>query len=143
MMVRHRATKESVSPLTRFLNNELFGTKGARHGLMRYHPNIARVCCRKRRVSKSDSEGEAGRLSGYFHKGAKASEGEESVGNGKVVLFLHGSGSSAEEQASAIRSHYQKQGIDMLAVNLRGYGESGGGPSEKACIKTLAPCSIT
>ncbi|HAS4297287.1 TPA: alpha/beta fold hydrolase [Vibrio cholerae] len=46
-------------------------------------------------------------------------------------MFLHGSGSSAEEQASAIRNHYQKQGIDMLAVNLRGYGESDGGPSEK------------
>ncbi|EGQ7832109.1 MARTX multifunctional-autoprocessing repeats-in-toxin holotoxin RtxA [Vibrio vulnificus] len=76
-------------------------------------------------------KGEAGRLTGYYHQGAASSEGETSATSGKVVLFLHGSGSSAEEQASAIRNHYQKQGIDMLAVNLRGYGESDGGPSEK------------
>ncbi|WP_413769397.1 hypothetical protein, partial [Vibrio vulnificus] len=47
-------------------------------------------------------KGEAGRLTGYYHQGAASSEDETSATSGKVVLFLHGSGSSAEEQASAI-----------------------------------------
>ncbi|WP_434223354.1 alpha/beta fold hydrolase [Xenorhabdus bakwenae] len=47
------------------------------------------------------------------------------------MLFIHGSGSSAEEQASIIQNQYQKQGVDMLAVNMRGYGSSDGHPSEK------------
>ncbi|MEZ8576948.1 MARTX multifunctional-autoprocessing repeats-in-toxin holotoxin RtxA, partial [Vibrio splendidus] len=123
--------KESVSPLTRFLNNELFGTKDARRKVGDVTETLLGFAVEKGESQKVTLKGEAGRLSGYFHKGAKASEGEESVGNGKVVLFLHGSGSSSEEQASAIRSHYHKQNIDMLAVNMRGYGESDGGPSEK------------
>ncbi|PMM34217.1 peptidase C80 [Vibrio splendidus] len=123
--------KESVSPLTRFLNNELFGTKDARRKVDDITETLLGFAVEKGESQKVTLKGEAGRLSGYFHKGAKASEGEESVGNGKVVLFLHGSGSSSEEQASAIRSHYHKQNIDMLAVNMRGYGESDGGPSEK------------
>ncbi|MCC4790641.1 MARTX multifunctional-autoprocessing repeats-in-toxin holotoxin RtxA, partial [Vibrio splendidus] len=123
--------KESVSPLTRFLNNELFGTKDARRKVGDITETLLGFAVEKGESQKVTLKGEAGRLSGYFHKGAKASEGEESVGNGKVVLFLHGSGSSSEEQASAIRSHYHKQNIDMLAVNMRGYGESDGGPSEK------------
>ncbi|NOJ14427.1 MARTX multifunctional-autoprocessing repeats-in-toxin holotoxin RtxA [Vibrio splendidus] len=123
--------KEPLSPLTRFLNNELFGTKDARRKVGDITQTLLGLAVEKDESQKVTLKGEAGRLSGYFHKGAKAPEGEESKGNGKVVLFLHGSGSSSEEQASAIRSHYQKQGIDMLAVNLRGYGESDGGPSEK------------
>ncbi|PTP73285.1 MARTX multifunctional-autoprocessing repeats-in-toxin holotoxin RtxA [Vibrio splendidus] len=123
--------KESVSPLTRFLNNELFGTKDARRKVGDITETLLGFAVEKGESQKVTLKGEAGRLSGYFHKGANASEGEESVGNGKVVLFLHGSGSSSEEQASAIRSHYHKQNIDMLAVNMRGYGESDGGPSEK------------
>lgn len=123
--------KESLSPLTRFLNNELFGTKDARRKVGDITQTLLGLAVEKGESQKVTLKGEAGRLSGYFHKGAKAPEGEESTGNGKVVLFLHGSGSSSEEQASAIRSHYHKQNIDMLAVNMRGYGESDGGPSEK------------
>ncbi|MBJ6874395.1 hypothetical protein JG625_19195, partial [Vibrio cholerae] len=60
-------------------------------------------------VEKGESQkitlqGEAGRLTGYYHQGTAPSEGETSSPSGKVVLFLHGSGSSAEEQASAIRN---------------------------------------
>ncbi|MEZ8021438.1 alpha/beta fold hydrolase, partial [Vibrio splendidus] len=123
--------KESLSPLNRFLNNELFGAKDARRKIGDTTETLLGFAVGKGESQKVTLKGEAGRLSGYFHKGAKAPEGEESTGNGKVVLFLHGSGSSSEEQASAIRSHYHKQNIDMLAVNMRGYGESDGGPSEK------------
>ncbi|MER0370915.1 MARTX multifunctional-autoprocessing repeats-in-toxin holotoxin RtxA [Vibrio vulnificus] len=123
--------KESLSPLTRFLNNELYGEKDARRKIGEITQTLLDYAVENGESQKVTLKGEAGRLTGYYHQGAASSEGETSATSGKVVLFLHGSGSSAEEQASAIRNHYQKQGIDMLAVNLRGYGESDGGPSEK------------
>ncbi|MGO4094028.1 MARTX multifunctional-autoprocessing repeats-in-toxin holotoxin RtxA [Vibrio cholerae] len=123
--------KESLSPLTRFLNNELYGDKEARRKIGEITQTLLDHAVEKGESQKITLQGEAGRLTGYYHQGTAPSEGETSSPSGKVVLFLHGSGSSAEEQASAIRNHYQKQGIDMLAVNLRGYGESDGGPSEK------------
>ncbi|HFQ5127087.1 TPA: MARTX multifunctional-autoprocessing repeats-in-toxin holotoxin RtxA [Vibrio vulnificus] len=123
--------KESLSPLTRFLNNELYGEKDARRKIGEITQNLLDHAVENGESQKVTLKGEAGRLTGYYHQGAASSEGETSATSGKVVLFLHGSGSSAEEQASEIRNHYQKQGIDMLAVNLRGYGESDGGPSEK------------
>ncbi|RZR13053.1 MARTX multifunctional-autoprocessing repeats-in-toxin holotoxin RtxA [Vibrio vulnificus] len=123
--------KESLSPLTRFLNNELYGEKDARRKIGDITQTLLDHAVENGESQKVTLKGEAGRLTGYYHQGAASSEGQTSATSGKVVLFLHGSGSSAEEQASAIRNHYQKQGIDMLAVNLRGYGESDGGPSEK------------
>ncbi|HAS8247687.1 TPA: MARTX multifunctional-autoprocessing repeats-in-toxin holotoxin RtxA [Vibrio vulnificus] len=123
--------KESLSPLTRFLNNELYDEKDARRKIGDITQTLLDHAVENGESQKVTLKGEAGRLTGYYHQGAASSEGETSATSGKVVLFLHGSGSSAEEQASAIRNHYQKQGIDMLAVNLRGYGESDGGPSEK------------
>ncbi|OEC32420.1 MARTX multifunctional-autoprocessing repeats-in-toxin holotoxin RtxA [Vibrio cholerae] len=123
--------KESLSPLTRFLNNELYGDKEARRKIGEITQTLLDHAVEKGESQKITLQGEAGRLTGYYHQGTAPSEGQTSSPSGKVVLFLHGSGSSAEEQASAIRNHYQKQGIDMLAVNLRGYGESDGGPSEK------------
>ncbi|EGQ9416243.1 MARTX multifunctional-autoprocessing repeats-in-toxin holotoxin RtxA [Vibrio cholerae] len=123
--------KESLSPLTRFLNNELYGDKEARRKIGEITQTLLDHAVEKGESQKITLQGEAGRLTGYYHQGTAPSEGETSSPSGKVVLFLHGSCSSAEEQASAIRNHYQKQGIDMLAVNLRGYGESDGGPSEK------------
>ncbi|EGR2420463.1 MARTX multifunctional-autoprocessing repeats-in-toxin holotoxin RtxA [Vibrio cholerae] len=123
--------KESLSPLTRFLNNELYGDKEARRKIGEITQTLLDHAVEKGESQKITLQGEAGRLTGYYHQGTAPREGETSSPSGKVVLFLHGSGSSAEEQASAIRNHYQKQGIDMLAVNLRGYGESDGGPSEK------------
>lgn len=123
--------KESLSPLTRFLNNELYGDKEARRKIGEITQTLLDHAVEQGESQKVTLKGESGRLTGYYHQGAASSEGETSATSGKVVLFLHGSGSSAEEQASEIRNHYQKQGIDMLAVNLRGYGESDGGPSEK------------
>lgn len=123
--------KESLSPLTRFLNNELYGDKEARRKIGEITQTLLDHAVEKGESQKITLQGEAGRLTGYYHQGTASSEGETSATSSKVVLFLHGSGSSTEEQASAIRNHYQKQGIDMLAVNLRGYGESDGGPSEK------------
>ncbi|TNH80847.1 RTX toxin RtxA [Aeromonas hydrophila] len=122
--------KQPLNPLTRFLNDNLYGTRDER----RQVGDITRQLL-DHAVSKGEAEpvtlqGDAGRLSGYLHKGAER-PGTPQDGKPEVVLFLHGSGSSAEEQADAVRSHYQKQGVDMLAVNLRGYGASDGGPSEQ------------
>ncbi|WP_299014849.1 MARTX multifunctional-autoprocessing repeats-in-toxin holotoxin RtxA [uncultured Photobacterium sp.] len=124
--------KSSLSPLTRFLNDELYGSKEDRRNTGEITQALLDHAVTKGESDKVTLKGDSGRLTGYFHHGKTAQAGEQdSEASQKVVLFLHGSGSSAEEQASAIRNHYQKQGMDMLAVNMRGYGESDGGPSEK------------
>ncbi|WP_456299394.1 alpha/beta fold hydrolase, partial [Photobacterium marinum] len=124
--------KSSLSPLTRFLNDELYGSKEDRRNTGEITQALLDHAVAKGESDKVTLKGDSGRLTGYFHYGKTAQAGEQdSDASQKVVLFLHGSGSSAEEQASAIRNHYQKQGMDMLAVNMRGYGESDGGPSEK------------
>ncbi|MFM5388685.1 MARTX multifunctional-autoprocessing repeats-in-toxin holotoxin RtxA [Aeromonas dhakensis] len=122
--------KQPLNPLTRFLNDNLYGTRDERRQVGDITRQLLDHAVSKGEAEQVTLQGDAGRLSGYLHKGAEQ-PGTPQDGKPEVVLFLHGSGSSAEEQADAVRSHYQKQGIDMLAVNLRGYGASDGGPSEQ------------
>lgn len=122
--------KQPLNPLTRFLNDNLYGTRDERRQVGDITRQLLDHAVSKGEAEQVTLQGDAGRLSGYLHKGAER-PGTPQDGKPEVVLFLHGSGSSAEEQADAVRSHYQKQGIDMLAVNLRGYGASDGGPSEQ------------
>ncbi|WP_378080511.1 MARTX multifunctional-autoprocessing repeats-in-toxin holotoxin RtxA [Aeromonas bestiarum] len=122
--------RQSLNPLTRFLNDNLYGTRDERRQVGDITRQLLDHAVSKGEAAQVTLQGDAGRLSGYLHKGAERQETQQD-GKPEVVLFLHGSGSSAEEQADAVRSHYQKQGIDMLAVNLRGYGASDGGPSEQ------------
>ncbi|WP_323059708.1 MARTX multifunctional-autoprocessing repeats-in-toxin holotoxin RtxA [Aeromonas hydrophila] len=122
--------KQPLNPLTRFLNDNLYGTRDERRQLGDITRQLLDHAVSKGEAEPVTLQGDAGRLSGYLHKGAER-PGTPQDGKPEVVLFLHGSGSSAEEQADAVRSHYQKQGVDMLAVNLRGYGASDGGPSEQ------------
>ncbi|MEZ6993905.1 MULTISPECIES: MARTX multifunctional-autoprocessing repeats-in-toxin holotoxin RtxA [unclassified Aeromonas] len=122
--------KQPLNPLTRFLNDNLYGTRDERRQVGDITRQLLDHAVSKGEAEQVTLQGDAGRLSGYLHKGAER-PGTSQDGKPEVVLFLHGSGSSAEEQADAVRSHYQKQGIDMLAVNLRGYGASDGGPSEQ------------
>ncbi|MEN9585041.1 MAG: hypothetical protein RLZZ616_2047, partial [Pseudomonadota bacterium] len=126
--------RQLLNPLTRFLNDNLYGTRDERRQVDEMTRQLLDHAVSKGEAAQVTLQGEAGRLSGYLHKGAPRDGQEQKNQPGtspEVVLFLHGSGSSAEEQADAVRSHYQKQGIDMLAVNLRGYGASDGGPSEQ------------
>ncbi|WP_339010108.1 MARTX multifunctional-autoprocessing repeats-in-toxin holotoxin RtxA [Aeromonas popoffii] len=126
--------RQSLNPLTRFLNDNLYGTRDERRQVDEMTRQLLDHAVSKGEAAQVTLQGEAGRLSGYLHKGAsRDGQGQKNQpgASPEVVLFLHGSGSSAEEQADAVRSHYQKQGIDMLAVNLRGYGASDGGPSEQ------------
>lgn len=122
--------RQSLNPLTRFLNDNLYGTRDERRQVGDITRQLLDHAVSKGEAAQVTLQGDAGRLSGYLHKGTER-QGTQEDGKPEVVLFLHGSGSSAEEQADAVRSHYQKQGIDMLAVNLRGYGASDGGPSEQ------------
>ncbi|UNU88678.1 MARTX multifunctional-autoprocessing repeats-in-toxin holotoxin RtxA [Aeromonas dhakensis] len=122
--------KQPLNPLTRFLNDNLYGTRDERRQVGDITRQLLDHAVSQGEAEQVTLQGDAGRLSGYLHKGAER-PGTSQDGKPEVVLFLHGSGSSAEEQADAVRSHYQKQGIDMLAVNLRGYGASDGGPSEQ------------
>ncbi|PHM25228.1 MARTX multifunctional-autoprocessing repeats-in-toxin holotoxin RtxA [Xenorhabdus ehlersii] len=122
--------REPFNPVTRFLNDELYGSREDRRNIDNHTQIILDAAVAKGAADKITLQGEAGRLTGYYHSGAQKDQGEHSPAK-KVVLFIHGSGSSAEEQASIIQNHYQKQGVDMLAVNMRGYGSSDGHPSEK------------
>ncbi|PNO52338.1 MARTX multifunctional-autoprocessing repeats-in-toxin holotoxin RtxA [Aeromonas hydrophila] len=122
--------KQPLNPLTRFLNDNLYGTRDERRQVGDITRQLLDHAVSKGEAEQVTLQGDAGRLSGYLHKGVER-PGTPQDGKPEVVLFLHGSGSSAEEQADAVRSHYQKQGVDMLAVNLRGYGASDGGPSEQ------------
>ncbi|WP_279625660.1 MARTX multifunctional-autoprocessing repeats-in-toxin holotoxin RtxA [Xenorhabdus ishibashii] len=127
--------REPFNPVTRFLNDELYGARENRRNVDDGTQLILDEAVTKGTADKITLQGKAGRLTGYYHNGDQPDQGEHNLAANspakKIVLFIHGSGSSAEEQASTIQSHYQKQGVDMLAVNMRGYGASDGHPSEK------------
>ncbi|MDC9596382.1 MARTX multifunctional-autoprocessing repeats-in-toxin holotoxin RtxA [Xenorhabdus anantnagensis] len=124
--------REPFNPVTRFLNDELYGARENRRNVDDGTQIILDDAVTKGTADKITLQGKVGRLTGYYHNGdQKDHNSAENSPAKKVVLFIHNSGSSAEEQASTIQSHYQKQGIDMLAVNMRGYGASDGHPNEK------------
>ncbi|MBD2813618.1 MARTX multifunctional-autoprocessing repeats-in-toxin holotoxin RtxA [Xenorhabdus sp. Flor] len=129
--------REPLNPIARFLNNELYGAKDARRNINEDTQILLDHAVNNGTADKVTLRGDAGRLTGYYHISDKGTDASAEQGTAeqktakKVVLFIHGSGSSAEEQADAIQGHYQKQGVDMLAVNMRGYGLSDGHPSEK------------
>ncbi|MEK9499312.1 MARTX multifunctional-autoprocessing repeats-in-toxin holotoxin RtxA [Photorhabdus sp. P32] len=123
--------KASLNPLTRFFNNELYGFKEERRYISDETQTILDDAVANGTSSKITLKGEGGRLTGYYHQGDIKPDEISTAAEKKVVLFLHGSGLSAEEQAHDIQSHYQNQGIDILAVNMRGYGGSDGNPGEQ------------
>ncbi|WP_198672902.1 alpha/beta fold hydrolase, partial [Photorhabdus sp. CRCIA-P01] len=123
--------KDSLNPVTRFFNNELYGFKEERRHISDETQTILNDAVANGSSSKITLKGEGGRLTGYYHQGDIKPGDISTAAEKKVVLFLHGSGLSAEEQAHDVQSHYQKQGIDILAVNMRGYGGSDGSPGEQ------------
>lgn len=121
---------DPANPITRLMNNQLFGAREQRREVDYGTQLILDEAVTKGAANKITLQGEAGRLTGYYHSGDQTDQNEPDSAK-KVVLFIHGTGSSAEDQSSTIQIHYQKQGVDMLAVNMRGYGSSDGHPSEK------------
>ncbi|MCK3668324.1 MARTX multifunctional-autoprocessing repeats-in-toxin holotoxin RtxA [Photorhabdus noenieputensis] len=122
---------DSLNPLTRFFNNELYGFKEDRRYISDETQTMLNDAVANGKSSKITLKGEGGRLTGYYHQGDIKPDDTSTAAEKKVVLFLHGSGLSAEEQTHDIQSHYQNQGIDMLAINMRGYGGSDGSPDEQ------------
>ncbi|WP_446469572.1 MARTX multifunctional-autoprocessing repeats-in-toxin holotoxin RtxA [Xenorhabdus stockiae] len=123
------------NPVTRFMNSELYGTKEERRQISQEMQNRINLAINHGVTEKVTLKGEAGRLTGYYHKGQNTSQRDTS--DKKVVLFIHGSGSSAEEQAGKIQPHYRQQGIDVLSVNMRGYGTSDGYPNEQGMYQDV------
>ncbi|OCQ53515.1 Toxin B [Photorhabdus australis subsp. thailandensis] len=123
--------KASLNPLTRFFNNELYGFKEERRYISDETQIMLNDAVSNGKSSKITLKGEEGRLTGYYHQGDIEPGDTVTAAEKKVVLFLHGSGLSAEEQVHDIQSHYKKQGIDILAINMRGYGGSDGSPGEQ------------
>lgn len=111
--------KKVLSPLTRFFNDNLYGTRDKRREMT--------GVIKGNNVEKTTLKGDAGRLTGHYHKGNNSIQ---NTADKKVVLFLHGSNSPVENQASSFHRNYNQQGIDMLSVNMRGFGGSDGTPNE-------------
>lgn len=110
---------KKLSPLTRFFNDYFFGSHDERRDMEK----VINV----KNAEKTTLKGDAGRLTGNYYNG---NDSIQSARNKKVVLFLHGSCDAAEVQAYSFHSYYNQQGIDMLAINMRGFGGSDGSPSE-------------
>lgn len=112
--------RKNLSPLTRFFNDHFFGS----HERRREMTTVMRI----RNEEKITLKGDAGRLAGSYYRG---NDDISEATDKKVVLFLHGSNSPTENQSSGFYHYYNQQGIDMLAVNMRGFGESDGSPTEQ------------
>lgn len=112
--------KNNLSPLTRFFNDYFFGDYERRREM------TAMII--KKNAKKITLKGDAGRLTGAYYNG---DNGIQEATDKKVVLFLHGSNTPTENQASGFYHYYNQQGIDMLAINMRGFGESDGSPTEQ------------
>ncbi|MEN3033156.1 MARTX multifunctional-autoprocessing repeats-in-toxin holotoxin RtxA [Chromobacterium amazonense] len=112
------------NPIRRLINDELYGSRVSRRTVGDLTQDQVRYGLDIGSSSEVTLRGEAGRLTGYYHYSAGDAPAR------KVVLFLHGSGSTCEDQAADISEHYRQSGVDMLAINLRGYGNSDGSPSE-------------
>jgi RTX toxin RtxA len=80
-------------------------------------------------ITEVSIEGQAGSLHGHFHKSTAAAH------TGKTVLFLSGSGSSAEDLSVDIAGKYCNEGVDVLCVNYRRFGKSHGVPSEEGLLR--------
>ncbi|EIW7864176.1 alpha/beta hydrolase [Vibrio parahaemolyticus] len=119
--------RELRNPIIHFFNDELFGKKQERNSINAFIKNQLTRAIEDGIAQKVVLKGQAGRLIGYYHHGNQTVSKNEK----KVVLFLHGSGSSAEEQSASIHCQYQNLGVDVLSINMRGYGESDGRPSEQ------------
>lgn len=64
-------------------------------------------------------------LRGRFYHPTPAPNGAARPGDGVTVLVLSGSGGSSENYTEPIAREYTDLGADVLAVNYRGFGESG------------------
>ncbi|WP_257291620.1 alpha/beta hydrolase, partial [Endozoicomonas sp. ONNA1] len=115
-----------ASSIGRALNDQLYGSTDDRRYMDQSTHALLDDAVKRGRSERITLEGTGGRLKGYFHHGNDGPAADK-----KVVLFLHGTHSSCEEQVKTAWMHYRNQGMDLLAVNGRGFGDSDGSPGMK------------
>ncbi|KNC09310.1 hypothetical protein AC791_11660 [Klebsiella sp. RIT-PI-d] len=126
--IKSSKSRASSNPATKFFNNVLFGTQEERRNILPAVQALFNQAVKAGHAEKVVLEGEAGKLSGYYNWGVD-SKGTTDNTN-RVVLFLHGSGAPFDHKTIGSNLQYQIKGLDVLAVSMRGYGESEGTPSE-------------
>jgi RTX toxin RtxA len=111
--------------LAKFMQNQLFGNETER----RYVENSVKakinIAIHKKQLEPITIKGQTGKLEGYYYKSYLGTK------TGKVALVLSGSAAPSEMHTPAIADKYQRNGVDVLAVNYRGFGRSEGTPSEQ------------
>ncbi|HET9645259.1 MAG TPA: alpha/beta hydrolase [Burkholderiaceae bacterium] len=117
---------KAFEPATR---KALFGDPAERIAVSPFTANHLKTGIDSGRIAEVSIEGQAGSLHGHFHKSTAAAH------TGKTVLFLSGSGSSAEDLSVDIAGKYCNEGVDVLSVNYRGFGKSQGVPSEDGLLR--------
>jgi len=113
-------------PLKAFAKSQIFGSKGARTDI----PQDQNLNS-NRFASVDDIEVDSTdniKLRGRFYTASnyyKTGDGSANANAiGKTVLFLSGSGGSAEKYSYDVAKSYAEHGADVLAANYRGFGAS-------------------
>lgn len=73
---------------------------------------------------------ERGRVEAWFIPG----DGVDAEKPGPLVVFAHGNGELID-QWPPVLAHYRQRGVSVLLAEYRGYGRSGGSPSEDAIVR--------
>ncbi|MBN3804790.1 alpha/beta hydrolase [Paraburkholderia sp. Ac-20336] len=121
----HASPDRPSTGLKKFMANQVFGNATDRKTLEPWQQRKIRVGIATGQIEPVKIKGNAGELAGHLYK---ATSDEKA---GKVALVLSGSGEPAEMQVPDIADKYRENGVDVLAINYRGFGASEGTPSEK------------
>lgn len=155
-----RGSGSAKTPWGRGLSALLFGLAPGRHGVLEQPQDTNDDDEKRDRQAKIDKSNDFKRRreaqyavgtaaevtiaspSGNTLKGNFFAAGNKPLANGApdttrpVVLFLSGSGGTAEDQGTDVAEFYQDSGASVLAANYGGYGESTGGrPSEQSLLE--------
>ena len=118
----------SLKMFESIIHQVLFGQPQKRTTVSPYTAMQLKKSIGEGKVQEISIAGHGGQLQGHLHKLTAAAH------SGKTVLFLSGSGGTAEDQSSDVARKYASHGADVLAVNYRGFGKSEGVPSENGLL---------
>lgn len=111
------------------IKSQLFGTEAQRRTIDPSQQTKLRVGLAMDDIAEVTIPGEAGLLCGHLYKARSERR------TGKTALVLSGSGGPAEALAPDIAQKYADEGVDVLAINYRGFGCSEGEPSEQGLYR--------
>lgn len=133
----------TINKIRQWFRNQVFGSSDSRKGTadsgiagktelqdkqdqLRASPNV-------KPVSITTADGVT--LNGHFASPNSRPGGAPDTSK-PVVLLLTGSGGFAEDQgADMLTAYSNRHDVNVLSVNYRGYGDSGGAPTEKGLYK--------